>query len=85
MYTKNNARKAAVRWEYSSCVAFSCKTAITIDLEMKIVTSSTPSLPHGPHDTSLSATKLRTMREPAGRFRGTLTQILADITSDAPI
>ena len=74
MYTKNYAR-----------VAFSCKAAITTDLEMKNVISSTPHT-HDPHDTAVSATKLRTTeRERAGSSRGTLTQLLTDITSDAPI
>ncbi|KAI0215593.1 hypothetical protein LSAT2_032355 [Lamellibrachia satsuma] len=84
-YHTQYARKTAVRWECSNCVAFSYKAAITTDLEMKTVTSSTPHT-HDPHDTAVSATKLRTtMREHAGRSRGTLTQLLTDITSDAPI
>ena len=41
---------------------------------------------YDPHDTVVSATKLRTtMRERAGSSHGTLTQLLTDITSDTPI
>ena len=82
---KGRLKKTAVIWECSNCVAFSCKAAITTDLEMKTVTSSTPHT-HDPHDNAVSATKLRTtMRERVGSSRGTLTQLLTDITSDAPI
>ena len=83
MYTKKYQSKSTMRWECSNRVSFSCKGAVTTDIEIRTVKCTVPHS-HDSNPDSVAACRLKsTMKNISGTSRGTPTQILVDTTATA--
>ena len=86
MYTRKYIySKKNIRWGCSNRTAFNCKGGMTTDTAVTTAMSSTPHSHHA-QDQAVAVAKLHaTLKELAPRSRGTLSQLMADQTTSAPV